>query len=286
MKRRPSYQLGIALLLLSGFLFLPGMAFAENGGKAKGVSSEERGATTQQPALSSAFIDLPASQNSTQSIAGDRFQLDGTADYFYDLHGNAACILTIIGDDEDDRFGIAMVRGDVNNDGLEDVIVGASFADGPSNSRFDAGEVYVFYGNANPMGDTILASNADVVMYGIDSEDFAGDAVACGDINGDLIADIIIGAPSADGRNNGTNYTGEAYVIFGGESLPPVIELASGANVTIYGLTTSPGSSANQTGHAVDVGDIDNDDINDLIIYAPGGDDPNGAVDDLSLIHI
>ena len=86
--------------------------------------------------------------------------------------------------------------GDVNGDGIDDLIVGA-----PSRSgRQLAGESYVVFGT-----DTGFAASLDLAaldgsngfrLDGIDADDDSGFSVAgAGDVNGDGFDDLIVGAP-------------------------------------------------------------------------------------------
>ncbi len=107
--------------------------------------------------------------------------------------------------------GSVSSAGDVNGDGLADLIVGAAWA-GIGNE----GESYVIFGRA----DTATISLADVaagtggfIIKGNDPLDRSGSSVSgAGDVNGDGLADLIVGALSADpGGNSGA---GESYVVF------------------------------------------------------------------------
>ena len=100
--------------------------------------------------------------------------------------------------------------GDVNGDGFDDVIIGSPY------DYNGAGSAYVVFGKADFTGvDLPGISEPDgfAIMGDPGSYDFAGLSVsAAGDFNGDGFDDIIVGAPYGD---NGGDYAGEAYVIFG-----------------------------------------------------------------------
>ena len=79
--------------------------------------------------------------------------------------------ITINGIAAGDSSGIGLTTGDVNNDGVVDVIIGAWLAD--PDSKSGAGEAYVLFG---PLGaGTIeLSSDADITLKGVDGSDFSG----------------------------------------------------------------------------------------------------------------
>ena len=131
------------------------------------------------------------------------------------------------GIDGNDRSGISVSSaGDINGDGYDDLIIGASRAD--PNGDSDAGETYIVYGGASApgTGGVLDLSGLDgtngFTLNGIDSGDRSGRSVSsAGDVNGDGYDDLIIGARGADPFS-----AGETYVIYGGatgtESLVPV----------------------------------------------------------------
>ena len=88
------------------------------------------------------------------------------------------------GEAQDDRFGLwASTAGDVNNDGFDDIIVGAFNNDA---AGMDAGRAYVFSGQT---GDTLYIFDGEAA-----GDQFGLLANAAGDVNGDSFDDLIIGA--------------------------------------------------------------------------------------------
>ncbi len=103
---------------------------------------------------------------------------------------------------------------DFDGDGLADVIVGAKYAD-PA-GKTSAGESYVVFGKADGTAvdlSDVAAGNGGFVINGIDPDDLSGGSVSgAGDVNGDGLDDVIVGAKYAD--PGGNNAAGESYVVF------------------------------------------------------------------------
>ena len=137
------------------------------------------------------------------------------------------------GIDGGDQSGISVSSaGDVDGDGLDDLIIGAVGAD-PNGNGF-AGESYLILAadlvalddatvNGGAVGDGIIeledvaAIGGSYQFNGIDGNDFSGTSVSsAGDVDGDGLDDLIIGARNADPNGNGG--AGESYLILGGRS--------------------------------------------------------------------
>ncbi|MHC5736640.1 hypothetical protein [Nostoc sp.] len=165
--------------------------------------------------------------------------------------------------------------GDINGDGIDDLIIGASNAD-PNGSS--SGQSYVVFGNKGGFAASLdlstLNRTSGFAINGINPGDESGTRVSsAGDINGDGIDDLIIGAFSAD--PNGSS-SGQSYVVFGskgGFSAQFNLSTLNGTNgFAINGI--NPGD---QSGASVSsAGDINGDGIDDLIIGASDAD-PNGS---------
>jgi hypothetical protein len=185
---------------------------------------------------------------------------------------------TIYGAREDDLLGRALASGDVNGDGVADIVIGAPQGDGPNDGRRSAGDVYVLFGGDRAPKDLDLAkAEPDVAIYGPGMGDRLGMALAVADLNDDGVYDVAMGALRADVPEGGTERedAGAVYVSFGSRDLRGAIDLAEGRyDVAIYGA-----DAFDTLGGALAAGDFNDDGIDDLIVGAVGGDGANAASD-------
>ena len=218
--------------------------------------------------IGAAFAD-PMGFYSGQSyiVFGSSHEFDGALE-LSSLDGNNG--FAINGNGDRDFSGISVSGlGDVNGDGIDDIIIG-------STQLYDSS--YVVFGSSNAFSATIGVTSLDgsngFVLHGIDADLASGKFVAgAGDVNGDGIADIIVGSKNAD--PNGNSYAGESYVIFGKiEGFDAEINVSNldGADgFKIQGINEDDWSGRS----VASAGDVNGDGFDDLIIGAHRAD-PNG----------
>ena len=136
-------------------------------------------------------------------INGNPYETNGAAYIYYGgLSMSNIPSVFLFGAENGDLYGVSVAAaGDVNADGIGDVVVGAMYNDA---GGLNAGRAYIYYGSS------FMDNIPDVVLTGKSIMENLGWAAACaGDVNGDLQSDIIVGATNIEGDGSDS---GKAYL--------------------------------------------------------------------------
>lgn len=143
----------------------------------------------------------------------------------------------------------AASAGDVNDDGYDDVVIGASSF---TNGQTSEGAAYVYYGSASG-----LSASADWANEGNQAWALYGSSVSsAGDVNGDGYGDVLVGASNFD---NGESNEGRAYLYLGADS---------GLALSSSWATEGNQADAELGDSASSAGDINGDGYSDIMIGA------------------
>ena len=166
--------------------------------------------------------------------------------------------VAFVGISSGDLFGFSAAGvGDVDNDGFDDIAVGAI---GSRYSDFSEGYVALFSGSDSLAPQMSAASDATAIVVGVSAWGDFGWSTAGGDVNDDGYADLVVGAPRNDGwaRNEG------AVFVFHGP-LAGLYEADRDEDLQLRGELAGA-----RAGYSVAVGDTDGDGIDDIIVGSPG----------------
>jgi hypothetical protein len=175
--------------------------------------------------------------SNTVNSAGAVMVYKGTEDGFQPwdvLHQGAFGALEEAGDD----LGAALAVGDFDDDGIDDLAVGAPGESVGGGTDVDEGAVYLFTGGATGLTYAHAVTQDDLGAL-VEADDRFGEALAKGDYDGDGIDDLAIGSP---GETHGDGiHAGHVYVMRGTGNTNAM--LTTWSDVGQETLSTAPNAS-------------------------------------------
>ena len=186
----------------------------------------------------------------------------------------ANATMSFIGATAGDEVGTAIRILDLDDDGKNDLVIGAPGGNGPGGARADAGNVYVFFGPVAAGPHSV--NEANVIMYGAAAGRRAGQHIATGDINRDTPNDLVVLAPGGSGgAGELAVYYGRARSAIGtGAGAQKIIDMgvAGHVNRKIFG------NPAAGTIAAAQVYEVTGEGARDIMVGVPGIDAGTGKV--------
>ncbi len=171
---------------------------------------------------------------------------------------NAAAVVpgTLAGD----HLGAVVAVHDLDGDAVDDLLVSAPYAE-PASGTSNAGRVFALLGGVLS-GVVDVSTTATFSIEGATADSEAGRGLAVGDLDNDLLDDLVVSAPA-----NGATPVGAAAVFSDFGTLSGSVDLVLDSDVLITGVT-----SGDYTGSGLAVADIDADSLADLVVGASGYD--------------
>jgi hypothetical protein len=197
------------------------------------------------------------------SLGGNGYRISGPSSLlpsFGGARGFGAAVAS-------EPVGTFAVGGDVNDDGRSDVVIGSSAE--MVDTRLQAGRAYVIFGKADTATvDVTNLGSSGFVIDGPEQSAMAGFSVSmAGDVNGDDLDDVLVGAPGSDA--NGRTDSGSAFVVYGKMDTQRVQLATLGAGYRLNGPAAGSESGSSVSG----AGDVNLDDRPDILVSRIDGAD-------------
>ncbi len=191
----------------------------------------------------------------------DSGQIDEGAAFVYlgsrdGLNGFPVATASVESDQDGAHMGASVASaGDVNNDGYDDVIVGAPFYD---SGEPNEGAAFVFHGGPAGIASASPSNAAAILQSDQAGASFGQSVAGAGDVNGDGYDDVIVGAYGYDA---GQTDEGAAFIFHGG---PTGVGNDSASNAD---ATLQSNQASTYLGYSVaGAGDVNNDGYDDVIV--------------------
>ena len=263
------HSLDLAALAPSDGFRIDGAAASDNSGYSVASAGDVNG-----DGYADLLIGAPLADPSFRANAGSTYLIYGKASGFHDLDLVALSVadgIRIDGALAADQSGRSVASaGDVNNDGFADLLIGAWQA------QVGDGSIYVVYGGPAGPSTMDLANLTPAEGFRINGAagEFIGTSVAsAGDVNGDGLTDMIIGAPLA-GWSRGF-FPGSSYVVYGQATGRGTLNLSHLSSAEGFRIDGMPGE---ESGNSVSsAGDLNGDGYADVLIGTDPVNSPQGV---------
>ena len=217
-----------------------------------------------------------------RSVAAEVYVVYGSADLSGQLEiAEGRQDITIYGAEPNDTIGFNIATGDVNDDGVDDLLIVARLADGPDNTVSEAGEVHVIFGSSDLAAVIDLAAGGPPYLFGADPADQLGGSLATADLDGDESVELLAGTGSGDGPSNSRADGGEVYALGAANLEGAVNVVETPLLLAVYG-----GNEDDRLGAALTVADLNGDGAPELIMLALEGDGPDGSREGAGQVYI
>ncbi len=250
----------VALALVTSIVAIPVQGVAQGGGGKCDFDGD--GHDDVPIGVPFEDVDVIGSAGAVNVIYGSADGLTDAGDQLW--HQDTPGVLNAA--EPDDVFGRAVECGDFDNDGYDDLVIGAPGED--VSGVVDAGAIHVLFGSSEGLiaaGDLFLHRNSSGVNGSAGSGDFFGRSLAVGDFNDDGRDDLAVGVPFD--HVSGVSDAGSVHVFYGNASG------LSTSNDEIWHRGTTgingPLQTSGNFGRALAAGDFDGDGYHDLVAGAP-----------------